>query len=112
MAEVKMLVVDDDTAICRFCKNALSRIPNLVVTTESRSKTALKLCGSGKFDIVLSDLNMGDISGVDILKRVKENNPHTPVIIMTGYPSLDNSVECLRLGAADYVLKPLMLQDL
>ncbi|MFT7684960.1 MAG: DNA-binding NtrC family response regulator [Candidatus Azotimanducaceae bacterium] len=112
MAEVKMLVVDDDIAICGFCENALSRIPNLTVTTESRSKTALKLCGSGKFDIVLSDLNMGDISGVDILKKVKENNPHTPVIIMTGYPSLDNSVECLRLGAADYVLKPLMLQDL
>ena len=107
-----MLVVDDDTAICGFCENASSRIPNLVVTTESRSKAALKLCGSGKFDIVLSDLNMGDISGVDILKRVKENNPHTPVIVMTGYPSLDNSVECLRLGAVDYVLKPLMLQDL
>lgn len=112
MAEVKMLVIDDDAAICGFCETALSRISNLTVTSESRPKTAMKLCESGKFDIVLSDLNMGDISGVDILKRVKENNPHTPVIIMTGYPSLDNSVECLRLGAADYVLKPLLLEDL
>jgi len=107
-----MLVVDDDAAVCRFCETALARIPNLTVTSESRPKTAIKLCESNKFDIVLSDLNMGEISGVDILKRVKEQNPHTPVIIMTGYPSLDNSVECLRLGAADYVLKPLLLEDL
>ncbi|MBL4682877.1 MAG: sigma-54-dependent Fis family transcriptional regulator [Pseudomonadales bacterium] len=112
MAKVKMLVVDDDAAVCRFCETALARIPNLTVTSESRPKTAIKLCESNKFDIVLSDLNMGKISGVDILKRVKEQNPHTPVIIMTGYPSLDNSVECLRLGAADYVLKPLLLEDL
>ena len=76
-------------------------------TTEHRAQHAIKLCESGKFDLVLSDLNMPDISGVDILKMVKEEYPDTPVIIMTGYPSLENSVECLRLGASDYVLKPL-----
>ena len=112
MADIQMLVIDDDAAICGFCETALTRIPNLTVKTESKPKNALKHCESDKFDIVLSDLNMGDISGVDILKRVKKHNPHTPVIIMTGYPSLDNSVECLRLGAADYVLKPLLLEDL
>ena len=55
---------------------------------------------------------MPDTDGVQILKASRETNPDVPVIIMTGYPSLDNSVECLRLGAADYVLKPLRPDDL
>ena len=112
MTEARMLVIDDDASICGFCESALARLPNLTVTTEHRTGHALTLCESGRFDLVLTDLNMPEISGVDILKKVKEFNPEVPVIIMTGYPSLDNSVECLRLGAADYVLKPLMLDDL
>ncbi len=112
MPDARMLVIDDDESICGFCESALSRLPNLSVRTEHRAQHAIKLCESGKFDLVLSDLNMPDISGVDILKMVKEEYPDTPVIIMTGYPSLENSVECLRLGASDYVLKPLMLDDL
>ncbi|HIG41896.1 MAG: sigma-54 dependent transcriptional regulator [bacterium] len=112
MSQARILVIDDDASICGFCETALSRIPNLAVTTEHRVWNALKLCESGRFDLVLTDLSMGDISGVDILKKVKEVHSDIPVIIMTGYPSLDNSVECLRLGAADYVLKPLMLGDL
>ena len=112
MAETRILVIDDEKPICEFCAIALERIPNVVVTTEHRAKAALKSCESGKFDLVLTDLNMPEASGVEVLKRVKESNPHTPVVVMTGYPSVDNSVECLRLGASDYVLKPLMLDDL
>lgn len=112
MAESRVLVIDDEKPICDFCAIALERIPNLIVTTEHRAKQALKLCVSGKFDLVLTDLNMPETSGVEVLRLVKETNPDTPVVVMTGYPSVDNSVECLRLGAADYVLKPLLLDDL
>jgi len=112
MPDARMLVIDDDQAICGFCENALMRLPGLSVTTEHRARHAIRLCESGKFDLVLSDLNMPDVDGVEILKIVKEKHPDIPVIIMTGYPSLDNSVECLRLGAADYVLKPLIVDDL
>jgi DNA-binding NtrC family response regulator len=112
MAESHVLVIDDEKPICDFCAIALERISNVSVTTEHRAKQALKLCESGKFDLVLTDLNMPGTSGVEVLKRVKETNPDTPVVVMTGYPSVDNSVECLRLGAADYVLKPLLLEDL
>lgn len=112
MAETRILVIDDEKPICEFCAIALERIPNVVVTTEHRAKAALKQCESGKFDLVLTDLNMPDTSGVEVLKRVKESNPDIPVVVMTGYPSVDNSVECLRLGASDYVLKPLLLEDL
>ena len=107
-----MLVIDDDTSICSFCEAALEQIPGLTVTTEHRASEAIKMCESGRFDLVLTDLNMPELSGVDVLKLLKEKHSDIPVIIMTGYPSLDNSVECLRLGASDYVLKPLMLQDL
>ncbi|MFT7242849.1 MAG: DNA-binding NtrC family response regulator [Candidatus Azotimanducaceae bacterium] len=112
MADSRVLVIDDEKAICDFCAIALQRIPNLIVTTEHRAKAALKLCESGKFDLVLTDLNMPGTSGVEVLKLVKATSPDTPVIVMTGYPSVDNSVECLRLGASDYVLKPLLLDDL
>lgn len=112
MADSRILVIDDEKPIGEFCAIALQRLPNITVTTEHRAKPALKLCESGKFDLVLTDLNMPETSGVDVLKLVKEKNPDTPVIIMTGYPSVDNSVECLRLGASDYVLKPLLIDDL
>lgn len=112
MAESRILVIDDEKPICDFCAIALERIPNLSVTTEHRAKQALKLCESGKFDLVLTDLNMPGTSGVEVLRLVKETSPDTPVVVMTGYPSVDNSVECLRLGAADYVLKPLLIEDL
>ena len=112
MADTRILVIDDEKPICEFCAIALERIPNVAVTTEHKAKSALKQCESGKFDLVLTDLNMPETSGVEILKRVKEYNPHTPVVVMTGYPSVDNSVEYLRLGASDYVLKPLLLEDL
>lgn len=112
MRDIRILVVDDEKAICKICEQALSRLPNVLVTTESRSSRASKLCASGNYDLLISDLNMPEVSGVELLRLSKETNPDVPVIIMTGYPSLDNSVECLRLGAADYVLKPLLLEDL
>lgn len=112
MRDIRILVVDDEKAICKICEQALSRLPNVTVTSESRSSRARKLCTSGSYDLLLSDLNMPEVDGFELLRLSKENNPEVPVIIMTGYPSLDNSVECLRLGAADYVLKPLLLDDL
>ncbi|MCB1644310.1 MAG: sigma-54-dependent Fis family transcriptional regulator [Pseudomonadales bacterium] len=112
MQEARILVIDDDEAICGFCQSALSKIDHLSVTTEHRGRHALRLCDSPKYDLILTDLNMPHTSGMEILKRVRERDPDVPVIIMTGYPTVDNSVECLRLGAADYVLKPLMLDDL
>lgn len=112
MADTRILVIDDEKPIGEFCAIALERIPNVAVTVEHRAKSALKQCESGKFDLVLTDLNMPDTSGVEVLKRVKETNPDIPVVVMTGYPSVDNSVECLRLGASDYVLKPLLIDDL
>lgn len=112
MADTRILVIDDEKAIGEFCAIALARLPNVAVTVEHRAKPALKQCETGKFDLVLTDLNMPDTSGVEVLKKVKETNPDTPVIVMTGYPTVDNSVECLRLGASDYVLKPLLIDDL
>ena len=112
MRDIRILVVDDEKAICKICEHALSRLPNVSVTSESRSARATKLCTSGNFDLLISDLNMPEVDGVELLRVSKESNPEVPVIIMTGYPSLDNSVECLRLGAADYVLKPLIIEDL
>lgn len=112
MAETRILVIDDERSICEFCAIALQRIPNVVVTAEHRAKPALRHCESGKFDLVITDLNMPDTDGVEVLKRVKATHPDIPVIVMTGYPSVDNSVECLRLGASDYVLKPLLIDDL
>ena len=112
MRDARILVVDDDESVCAFCATTLSRFENVTVTAEHRSGHALKLCQKGGFDLVLTDLSMPDTDGVQILRASKSTNPDVPVIIMTGYPSLDNSVECLRLGASDYVLKPLRVDDL
>ena len=67
MAESHVLVIDDEKPICDFCAIALERISNVSVTTEHRAKQALKLCESGKFDLVITDLNMPGTSGVEVL---------------------------------------------
>jgi DNA-binding NtrC family response regulator len=112
MSESRVLVVDDQRAICDFCKKALHQIEDVSVKAEHLAQRALGLLDEGNFDFILSDINMPEASGMDILKRSKNANPETPVIIMTGYPSMESCIECVQLGAADYVLKPLILEDL
>ena len=104
-AGVRVLVVDDDRTLREGCANVL-QFDGYAVTSVGRGEEALELVQRRPFDIVLADLNMTGVPGMQILQAALETNRHTHVVIMTGNPSVASSVEAKRSGAWDYMTKP------
>ncbi len=104
-AQPQILVVDDEPNICRSVEKILSKI-GLRVRTALNGQDALKLVESEPFDVVLTDLKMSRLGGMEVLRRVKDLDPLLPVIVMTGYASVASAVEVMKLGAVDYLPKP------
>src|SRR5690554_2065859 len=102
----KILVVDDDSSFCIMLKTFLTKKGHSVSEAFSAGK-ALKACEAETFDIILTDYRLPDGSGLDILKQVKAANPETGVIIMTGYADIKMAVKTIKMGAFDYVAKPI-----
>ena len=104
-ATIRLLVVDDDRTLREGCASVL-HAEGYNVTVCGRGDEALDLVRQRKFDVVLVDLYMTPASGLDILKATLETNRDTIVVVMTGNPSVQSSVEALRQGAWDYLPKP------
>ncbi len=104
--EKRILVVDDDRLIREMTRDALA-LENFRVATATSGATALqRLEEDGPFDIVITDLSMREMDGLELLERVKREYPRTDVIVLTAYASLESALEAMRLGAADYLRKP------
>lgn len=101
----KILIVDDESLIRSFLTETLKR-KKYEVLTASNGKEAVTLLKSTPFDLVITDMKMPDTNGLDIVRKVKELTPHTSVIVMTAYGTVENAVEAMRLGAFNYLLKP------
>jgi DNA-binding NtrC family response regulator len=104
-AALRILVVDDDRTLREGCASVL-QVEGYNVTFVGRGDEALDLVRRRRFDIVLCDLYMTPISGMEILAGILEANKDTLVIMMTGNPSVSSSIEALRIGAWDYLPKP------
>ncbi|MFO8022063.1 MAG: sigma-54 dependent transcriptional regulator [Perlabentimonas sp.] len=102
----KILVVDDDSSFCIMLKTFLSKKGHDVQDAFSVSE-ALKLLKTEKFDIILTDYRLPDGSGLDILQEGKSLQPSPGVVIMTGYADIRMAVKTIKLGAFDYVAKPI-----
>ncbi|MDM8554787.1 response regulator [Desulfococcaceae bacterium HSG7] len=107
----KILLVDDDTLVLEFTGITLINQGYELKTAES-GEEALKLLEEEAFDLVITDLVMDAIDGIDVLKAVKEKYADTMTIIFTGYGNLSSAVEALRLNAEDYLLKPCKIEDM
>jgi two-component system alkaline phosphatase synthesis response regulator PhoP len=107
----RILVVDDEGAIRYSITKTLQRVGYQVEAAAS-GEEALEQLENQEFDVVLTDIRMPGISGVDLLARIKEKSTDTSVILMTGYASLNSAVESLRLGAHDYLVKPSSSRDI
>ncbi|GAB4570789.1 MAG: response regulator transcription factor [Anaerolineae bacterium] len=106
-----VLVVDDESAIRYSITKTLQRV-GYQVDSAASGEEALEMMGQQRYDVILTDIRMPGISGVELLARVKEEAPDAIVILLTGYASLDTAVESLRLGAHDYLIKPSSSQDI
>ncbi|PYO75208.1 MAG: hypothetical protein DMD67_12150 [Gemmatimonadetes bacterium] len=104
-ARVRILVIDDEHTLRESCA-AVLRHEGYDVTVASRGQDALELLKRRAFDVVLTDLYMSGVDGLALLRTALGTNHDTIVIVMTGNPSVESSVEALRQGAFDYLPKP------
>jgi DNA-binding NtrC family response regulator len=104
-ASIRILLVDDDRTLRDGCASVL-KVEGFNVTSTGRGDEALDLVKRRKFDLILADLYMTPVSGLDILTAALEAHRDTIVVVMTGNPSVSSSVEALRIGAWDYLPKP------
>lgn len=106
-----VLVVDDEGAIRYSVSKTLQRV-GYNVNEAASGEEALEAMKKQRYDVVLTDIRMPGLTGVELLKRIKDQAPDSIVILMTGYASLGTAVEALRLGAHDYLIKPSSSQDI
>jgi DNA-binding NtrC family response regulator len=104
-SSIRILVIDDDRTLREGCASLL-QVEGYSVSVSGRGDEAIEMIRRAPFDIVLCDLCMTPVSGIEILKAALEIRPDTIVVMMTGNPSVASSVETLRLGAWDYIPKP------
>jgi two-component system response regulator HydG len=107
----KILVVDDDRASVEVVVEALER-EGYDLLAASGGREALQTLAAENVDVVITDEKMPDLSGIDLLKRIKDNSPYTQVIILTGYGTIDNAVEATKAGADGYLEKPIKINIL
>lgn len=107
----KILIIDDDKDLCFVLKRFLSK-HGFEVMDATTGKLALEILESVEPDLILCDFRLEDMSGSNILKKIKEKYPAVPVIIITGYSNIKTAVEVMKLGAMDYVTKPLLPDEI
>ncbi|MDP3480234.1 MAG: sigma-54 dependent transcriptional regulator [Desulfoprunum sp.] len=106
-----ILIVDDDSAHLNMLRTVLKSLGH-TVDTAMDGEDAIRMAKEKPCDLILMDVRMTNIGGIEALRQIKEFNPAIPIIIMTAYSSVDTAVEAMKLGAYDYLTKPLNFEEL
>ncbi len=109
---MKILVVDDEAPIREMIKKGLSQMGGLNAEVAQNGLEAIEKIEKDVFDLVLTDLKMPGMDGLELLKVIKGTRPEVMVILMTAYGSIETAVEAMRIGANDYITKPIDLNEL
>ncbi|MBD3414535.1 MAG: response regulator [Candidatus Aminicenantes bacterium] len=106
-----ILIIDDEESIRDSCTQVLAK-EGYSVDTSSDGRKALKVLNKSHFDVVLLDLKLPGVPGIKILKEIKKSFPEVPVIIITGFASIESAVKTIKQGAFDYLAKPFSPEEL
>jgi len=105
MKPLRILVIDDESVICDACRLILAEKGHSVDRCLT-GKSGLLAIEGGTYNLILLDMKLPDIDGMEILKSVREKVSGPVVIVMTGYSTMSNALQAMKLGAADYLAKP------
>jgi DNA-binding NtrC family response regulator len=105
-----ILIVDDEEVVRRSHLRSLAETGCHAEAAADGSE-ALKVLEQHSFDVILLDLRMPGLNGMDVLKTIKERWPDSEVVVITGYPTIESAKEAVRLGAHDYIAKPVGPED-
>ncbi|MCB2201341.1 response regulator [bacterium] len=111
MSQRSIMVVDDELLIRDLLYDFFTGQGWSITVAESGSK-ALELLERQSVDLVLSDIKMPDMDGLQLAEELRRSHPETPVVLMTGYPSVESAVSALRARVEDYVIKPFNINQL
>lgn len=107
----KVLVVDDEQRMCDSLDTLLTKA-GYSVQTAGDGKQALELYGKNDFDLVISDIKLPEMTGIELLQAIRKDDPNAMVILMTAYASLDTALAAINMGAYDYLMKPIEFTQL
>jgi DNA-binding NtrC family response regulator len=111
MDKKKILVIDDEAIVRVSCERVLTP-EGYDVRVVSKGADALDILSRENFDLVLTDLKMPDMDGLEVLKEIKSRWPRINVIIITGYGTISTAVQAIKLGAYEYLEKPFTPEDI
>ncbi|MDD2583229.1 MAG: sigma-54 dependent transcriptional regulator, partial [Desulfuromonadaceae bacterium] len=109
--KIRILVVDDELSMREFLSILLER-EGYDVSVAASAAEALRMMESALFDLVLSDVNMPGLSGIELLRRIKALSPETAVLMLTAFSTSEQAVEAMKLGAYDYICKPFKNEEI
>src|SRR5262245_41262906 len=107
----RVLIIDDDRAMCDLLEADLGD-RGFEVVTRAAAADALALLATRDFDVVLTDLNLGGMTGIELGRRVAEGRPDVPVVVITAFGSIETAVLAIRAGAYDYITTPIDVEAL
>jgi len=110
MSKARVMVVDDEENLAQFLQIMLAK-EGYDVAVALSAKDALEQIESAPADLVLTDLMMPELSGLDLIRELRSARPETECVVMTAYASVDSAIEALKLGAADYITKPFKVDE-
>ncbi|MEL6822408.1 MAG: response regulator [Calditrichota bacterium] len=108
--ETRVLIVDDEQVICQLFQHTLKK-RGYFAETASDGQEALNLCKIEPYHIVITDLKMPRLDGISLLREIKANWPDTEVIVITGYATIESAIEAMKIGASDFILKPVNFES-
>ena len=108
----KVLVVDDDKQVIAYLSKMLTKVAEFSVEVAESAEEALQKIQSGRFDLVLVDLKLPDMDGIQLITEIVNSKPEVLTVLITGHASIDSAVEAMKRGASDYLAKPFDLDDM
>ena len=106
-----LLVVDDEQVVCEACRRIFTQ-QGFQVEVNTNARQGLSWATEKDYEIILLDIKMPNMDGIQFLEAVRDKKPDVPVLIITGYPSIPNAAAAMRLGACDYVSKPFTCEEI